>query len=221
MLNKRLSACLACMDECHTLYDIGSDHAYLPIEAIKAGKVTHAYAIDNKQGPIDSAAANINAAALNEKVTAIKASGTEALKHDADCVSIAGLGGKTIHDILLNSDFKNVKRFILQPNAHAQVVRSLTKKRPLAIVKEDIIEERGEIYPIIVMEKGHQTLDDIDLYIGPFLRENPPQFYMDHLEAEHTFLEGLLEKIPSKDARVPLEEKKRLLESVFNEWKRR
>lgn len=218
MLDARLRECLHCMDGCSVLYDVGSDHAYLPTAAIKEGMIEKAYAVDNKEGPLDNARVTIESNEAQASIELKLSSGLDDLQDDVDCVSIAGVGGKTIYDIMRHSDFKAVKRFIFQPSAHPQKVRQLVNMRALKITRESVVALKGELYPIIVMERGTQTLDDTDLYIGPILRHSPPEIYKRHLADEHAFLSTLIDSIPSEDAKVPLKEKKQLLERVFDEW---
>ena len=216
-MNKRLNACLSYLKDINTLMDVGTDHAYLPIEAVKQGLVKKVYAIDNKKGPLMLAEENIKKYGLEEQIEAVLASGIEALKEDVDAVVIAGMGGKMIHDILNLQSFQNVKRFILQPNNHPQLVRMLTKTNQLKIMDEMIVVDQNIPYNIIVLEKGEQTLCDRSLWISDILFERRDEEYKKMLEEEYAFLINLLETVPG-DARLPLEKKRDLLKEVFDEW---
>jgi tRNA (adenine22-N1)-methyltransferase len=48
----RLQTLLSCIRECEILADIGTDHAYLPIEAIRGGLCKKAIACDIVEGPL-------------------------------------------------------------------------------------------------------------------------------------------------------------------------
>lgn len=216
-MNKRLNACLSYLKDINTVMDIGTDHAYLPIEAIKQGLVKNAYAIDNKKGPLMLAEENILKYGLKDKITAVLADGIDTLSEDVDAVVIAGMGGKMIHDILKGKSYLNVKRFILQPNNHPQLVRTLTKNNALKIVDELIVVDQNIPYNIIVLEQGKQALSDKALWISEILFERRDEVYKKMLEEEYVFLEKLLESVPG-NARVPLEKKRDLLKEVFDEW---
>jgi len=216
-MNKRLNACLSYLKDINTVMDIGTDHAYLPIEAIKQGLVKNAYAIDNKKGPLMLAEENILKYGLKDKITAVLADGIDTLSEDVDAIVIAGMGGKMIHDILEGKSYLNVKRFILQPNNHPQLVRALTKNNALKIVDELIVIDQNIPYNIIVLEPGNQDLSDKALWISEILFERRDEDYKKMLEEEYVFLEKLLESVPG-NARVPLEKKRDLLKEVFDEW---
>lgn len=218
-MDARLNSCMGYLEGFDVLYDIGSDHALLPIHAVKKGLIKKAYAVDNKEGPLKQAADNIAAFGLEDKVIPLLSDGMQDLPGTVGAVSITGLGGKTIHDILRDADFKNVRRFILQPNNEAHRVRDLTKHRGLKIVDETVVAQKDALYQIIVFEPGSQSLSEKDRYIGPVLRAKKPAAYHAQLKKEHRFLAALLEKIPDESAQAPVRKKMTLLEEVFDEWR--
>ncbi len=217
MLSARLMHCLEYIKGFDTVMDVGTDHAYLPIEAIKQGYINHALAIDNKPGPLDFAKQNIEATQMTPFITPILSSGIEALNDSVNAVVIAGMGGKTIFDILHQKDYQNVERFVLQPNNQPQNVRQLTQQNDLKIRDEIIIEDQNIPYIIIVLERGKQTLTDKEIALGPLLLKSKSRLYYQVLKEEHQFLSHLIKQIP-EPAAVPIRNKIALLEEVFDEW---
>ena len=57
------------------MYDVGTDHAYLPCYVVAEGIAGKAYAGDNKAGPLKNAQENIRELGLQEKVIPILADG--------------------------------------------------------------------------------------------------------------------------------------------------
>lgn len=218
-MDVRLKTMLSMMPPHDTLYDIGTDHAYLPIAAVQTKTVKKAYAVDNKKGPLTQAEKSIAQAGLKGTVIPTLASGIDALNEDCDLITISGLGGNAIYDILKNGLFPNVKTMILQANNHTELLRKLTTIIPFKITDEQVVVQKGETYIIIKLEIGREVLDETDLYIGPILRKNPPDPYKASLEAEHLFLEHLIQTIPDEKAKAPLMKKRNLLEAIFNEWR--
>ncbi len=217
MLTKRLMHCLEYIKGFDTVMDVGTDHAYLPIAAIKQGYVNHALAIDNKEGPLLFAKQNIESMQMTPFITPIKTEGIDALTDAVNVIVIAGMGGKTIFDILHQKDYRNVERFVLQPNNQPQNVRQLTQKNDLKILDEIIIEDQGIPYIIIVLERGKQNLTDKEIALGPLLLKSKPSLYYQVLKEEHRFLSHLIKQIP-EPAAVPIRNKITLLEEVFDEW---
>jgi len=218
MLSKRLETCLAFIEEGARLYDVGTDHALLPIAAVQRKRAEHVVALDNKQGPLAQAKRNVAAAGLSARIRLLHADGLSALDKSIDTVTIAGLGGTTIRRIIGGKDLQNVRRFIFQPANHPEAVRMLARKNPLAVIDEEVIEENDILYTVIVMEKGAQELSRKEELFGPVLLQKAPKPLQRELERQKGFLERLLLDIPEEAAKRPLEEKLRLIEEVLHEW---
>ncbi len=221
MLSKRLTACLNYVSPITVLYDVGTDHGYLAIEAITQNLVTKAYAVDNKKGPLKSATKAIKDAGLEDCIIPILSDGIDDLKPDADGLVIAGLGGKTIASILAGKDYKNLKRFVLQPNNNAYLVRKLTATAHLKIVDETLVLEDGIIYPIIVLERGTQTLDEKDLAFGPLLRRAQSQLFKQMLSSDIAHLEHVIQSIPNHIDKTKQLNTLALMKEVLDDYPRR
>lgn len=177
-LSKRLSAVANYIPEGARMADIGSDHAYLPCHVVKAGKVPYAVAGEVVEGPFLSAKKQVEIEGLTEQIDVRKGNGLEVIKKDeVECVTIAGMGGALIATILEagKEKLEGVKRLVLQPNISAISIRTWFLRNEWILLKEEILEEDGKIYEILVAEKGknHSVYDDesIDaqLLMGPFL----------------------------------------------------
>lgn len=216
--SKRLLSVLSHLEDTRVLYDVGTDHAYLPIAAVREKGVEHAIAVDNKLGPLSRAEKNVAEAGLSQAITLKHTEGLEALTDDVDTVVAAGLGGPTIYNVIHEADLKHVKRLVLQPNDHAEMVRMLCDMRHLEIVDETYAIERGKLYPVIVMEEGNMTLTESERYYGPILTTKREKPYMRHLIEEYARLLVTIEQVPAKD-KLPLITKKALLEEIFYERK--
>ncbi len=201
MLTKRLATCMQYFNNANTLYDVGTDHAYLPIAAIKSGLVKKAYAIDNKKGPLQRALQNIKNYQLENVIETVHCDGLDKLNDLVDHVVIAGMGGQTIHTIVDGLVNPNVNRWIFQPNNGPERVRMLTRTNALTIVEETVVEEDGYFYPIIVMVPGASTLSDDEILFGPILLAKKEPAFLEMLTQEKRYLKTLVESIPDADAK--------------------
>ena len=100
-MSKRLNTIISLVPKCDVAIDIGTDHAYVPIELIKKGIANKCIACDLRSGPLAIAKKNIAQNGLNNKIETRLGGGLAPLnQHEADCVIIAGMGGVLIRNIL-------------------------------------------------------------------------------------------------------------------------
>ena len=111
-MNLRLNTLAKMVDPGSRVADIGTDHAYLPIELVKNGKIDYAIASDVAEGPLENAKNDIAAAGLTEQIETRLGSGLETVTDadQIDTVVIAGMGGKLmIFLIELGAKMHNLK----------------------------------------------------------------------------------------------------------------
>ena len=203
MISKRLSIVASFVPQGAILLDVGSDHAYLPIELVESGKIERAIAGEVVVGPYQSALKNVKAHGLSEKIQVRLANGLAAFE-EADQVStitIAGMGGRLIATILEEGLDKlaNVERLILQPNNREDELRVWLQAHGFQIVTESILEEAGKFYEILVVEAGEMTLSDSDIRFGPFLSKELSPVFVQKWQREASKLEFALSQIPEKN----------------------
>ncbi|HOP57608.1 MAG TPA: class I SAM-dependent methyltransferase [Bacillota bacterium] len=176
-LSPRLGAVLSFCHGFDCLIDIGSDHAYLPIEAVRQGYVAKAIAVDNKPSPLSVALKNIEQSGLKDKIETVLSDGFTSLNHSGDLVTISGIGGKLTAEILEQGDLEKVKMLVLSPNSEAFVVRDWLEKNHFVITGETFLLDRGKHYQVIAAKKGVMELDLIEKEFGPMIiREKNPAF---------------------------------------------
>ena len=206
-LSNRLAAVAAFVEKGAVVADIGSDHAYLPCFLIHTGQVQRAVAGEVAKGPYDSAVRNVRREGLAEAVTVRLANGLLAIEESdaVDTVTIAGMGGPLIATILENGKQRltHVERIITQPNIHAKAIREWAVHNGWKIADEQILQEDGKIYEIIVLEKGQAMYDEVELLVGPLLGTEKSAVFLEKWTRElsewHRVLDSL-EKAAKTDA---------------------
>lgn len=159
------------------LADIGSDHAYLPVALMLQGKISFAVAGEVVKGPFEAATRQVAKDGLQESITVRLANGLDAvqLEDNISAVTIAGMGGALIRDILeagvANQRLSGSERLILQPNVGEKTVRQWLQEHTYQIVDEAILEENKKTYEVIVAEKATKpvTYTEKELLFGPYL----------------------------------------------------
>lgn len=214
MISKRLELVASFVPQGAILLDVGSDHAYLPIELVERGQIEAAIAGEVVEGPYQSAVKNVESHGLKEKIQVRLANGLAAFE-EADQVSvitIAGMGGRLIATILQEGLEKlaNVERLILQPNNREDDLRIWLQDNDFQIVAESILEEAGKFYEILVVEAGQMKLSASDVRFGPFLSKEVSPVFIQKWQKEATKLEFALNQIPEKN----LEERQVLADKI-------
>lgn len=205
-LSRRLTAVLEYIPDGSIFADIGSDHAYLPCYAVRSGKARAAIAGEVAEGPLQSARNQVEMQGLQEKISVRKGDGLEVISPgEVDCITIAGMGGTLIKKILMEGKEKlyGVKRLILQPNVGADCVRLWLLENGWKLVAEQILEEDGQIYEILVAEPGdplepYRGKDrSASILLGPFLMEEKPKAFIKKWRNELNRWRRILENLQS------------------------
>lgn len=211
-LSKRLAAVGEFVPERARLADIGSDHAYLPVALALTNKIEFAVAGEVVIGPFTSAVNQVKKNGLEQQITVRLASGLEAIESEDNisAITIAGMGGALIRDILAQGKSKNklsgTERLILQPNIGEKNVRTWLMNESYQIIAEHILEENQKIYEIIVAEKVAEPLaySGTELLFGPILSKEKSETFIKKWQAELKQREHVLHQL-SLAATVPSE----------------
>ncbi|MGE4572087.1 MAG: tRNA (adenine(22)-N(1))-methyltransferase TrmK [Candidatus Izemoplasmatales bacterium] len=206
MISERLRIASQFLKGYHYLADCGTDHALLPIYAIEKGYVKKAIASDNKNLPLMNAKDNINQKGLFLEVKTVLADGLSYLnlENEVDVVTILGMGGIVMKDILDKAYLYNVKRMVLQPNSHSELVRRFLEEHKWKIVDEVFIEDNKKYYQIIVCEKGSMILNDLEREFGPIILKKKPPLFIKRIESMIDHFNQALEQAKDSETKEKL-----------------
>ena len=207
-LPKRLETIIERMPASGCIADIGCDHAYVAIEAVRRGKAARALACDVRKGPLQQAAEHILCAGLAGKIETRLSDGLEKVAPgEADSVIIAGMGGPLMERILQGrlADFGH---FVLSPQSEIPHFRRFLLAEGMQIDEETMLIDEGKYYVIFnVSQRADASSDPMYvteedfLYGGPLLRRLDPVL-KSFLEKEKTRYEGILGQTDSAEVRA-------------------
>ena len=172
-LSKRLERVAAQVPAGARLADIGSDHAYLPVALMNRGAIVAAVAGEVALTPFRAAQRTVCDNGHELHIHVRLADGLAAIEPAdlLDAVSICGMGGETIRDILASgkAHLSGRERLILQPNGGEQPLRQWLMENHYHILCEELLRENRFYYEIIVAERiGPVSYTAEQLYFGPF-----------------------------------------------------
>lgn len=154
--------------------DIGCDHGYISIALVQRGLAVHSIASDIKAGPLEQAVKNIGKAGLNDKIETRLAPGITAIKHgEADVIVIAGMGQRTIAEILTeNMDIaKEAKYLILQPQSELADMRRFLLDNGFTLVKNKLMIEGDKYYIAMVASATESNYPGEDINVTETFRK--------------------------------------------------
>nr|WP_263315114.1 tRNA (adenine(22)-N(1))-methyltransferase TrmK [Mammaliicoccus sp. Marseille-Q6498] len=195
-LNKRLTKVSEYLNH-NKLADIGSDHAYLPIYAIQKGLIKEAIAGEVVKGPFLAAQQNTKENGLSNVIEIRLGNGLEVIDETVDVITICGMGGPLIAQIISEGKdkLKHFPDLVLQANIHALPIREVLQSIGYKIYDEQIIKDKKHIYEIIVAKKGKMELDDIQMRFGPILVERKDEYFFEKWRREINSLEKISDQL--------------------------
>ena len=181
-LSMRLERVAAHVPTGARLADIGSDHGYLPVALMRRGLITAAVAGEVATTPFHAAQRTVRDNGLEQQITVRLADGLAAIEADdgITAISVCGMGGETIRDILESGKrhLSGRERLILQPNGGEQPLRQWLMDNGYSILSEELLRENRFYYEIIVAERtGPVVYTAEQLYFGPLqMQARSPAF---------------------------------------------
>lgn len=215
-ISKRLEAIAGFLHKDSSFADIGTDHAYLPCFVCMQHSQVKAIAGEVNQGPFERAKDTVLMHNLADRIDVRLGNGLKIIRQDdiIDTITIAGMGGALITSILsADKDILHrVSKIIAQPNNHAQEVRRFFSEHNYGLIAEQILEENGHIYEIVVGEKHPQPEQrecpeemEKNWLFGPELMKEKSNVFVKKWQEEHDKLLAVIGQM--KQARVRDEQK--------------
>ncbi len=169
ILSKRLQKVLEFVDASDKVADIGADHGYLTI-AMREKGVDFLQVVENKIGPLNRAKQNLMD---YDNIIFSLSDGISDLNSSIDTVTICGMGGLNIVEILENhlDVAKKLHKIIMQANSKTFELREFLTSNGFEIIDEDIVDDGDKYYEIIVSKYtgNNSSLLYHELLFGPIL----------------------------------------------------
>ncbi|MBO3062410.1 MULTISPECIES: tRNA (adenine(22)-N(1))-methyltransferase [Mammaliicoccus] len=202
-INKRLTKVSEYLNH-NKLADIGSDHAYLPIYAIQKGLINKAIAGEVVKGPFLAAQQNTKTYGMTDSIEVKLGNGLEVIDETIDVITICGMGGPLIAQIIEEGQHKLNKYpdLILQANIHALPIRQVLQKIGYKIYDEQLIKDKKHIYEILVAKKGTMLLDEKEMRFGPILLKNKSDLFYEKWQRELESLNKISKQLEHHDDQI-------------------
>lgn len=170
MLDERLSLAADLYEPCDWGADIGTDHALLPCHLLHAGICKHMIAADVSAKALAHARENLTRHHLLDRAEIIRADGLDAVIRPCGCISLMGMGGETMADILRRGQMR-LQGAVLVLGAHTELhrVREAICDIGYHIVREELCRAGGRFYVLWRAEVGAEVLTPDECRYGRLL----------------------------------------------------
>jgi tRNA (adenine22-N1)-methyltransferase len=151
LLSRRLECVLELVRPCVILADVGTDHALLPVAAVRRGIAKRAVAADLRESPLRGARAHIDQSGVADRVRAVQGDGLLAVEGSgAQAVVMAGISGDSMLRMFGAAPqvLAQVEQLILQPNQNVRPIRAWALRNGWHLRDERMLEERGQFFVV-------------------------------------------------------------------------
>lgn len=194
-LSKRLKAVADWVPDGAAFADIGTDHAFLPVWLLLAGRIQCAVAADLRPGPLDSARRTAAQYGVTERLSFRLCDGLSGIQpHEADTIAIAGMGGETIAAILGAAPWTKGKKLLLQPMTSLPELRNFLQQNGYQVLRERAIQEDKRFYTVMEAAAGAMP----PLTPGEQYGGRPDTWVVEPLRLH--YIDALLEKLRKEQA---------------------
>ncbi len=148
-ISERLKCVAGLVNKGARVADIGTDHAYLPIYLVQNGISDKVYACDVRKEPLRRARLHIDEYGLSDKITTRLCDGLKGInKGDVDTVTICGMGGKLMKNILEAGIDKlgDNTQLVLSAQSELRDFRKYLLETGIDIKSEHMLLEDGKYY---------------------------------------------------------------------------
>ena len=223
-MSNRLNTIVSLVPKCDVVLDVGTDHAYVPIDLIKKGITKKCIASDLRKGPVEIAKKNIEQNKMCDKIEVRLGSGLQVIeKNQVNCIIIAGMGGALIKELLEEGKDKITKGTILivQPNIYQDTLREWFYKNGFKIYNEVLVLEDKKLYTIMCVEfTGNvESVDEFKYYIGEHkVKDGMYKLYIENMLRKYKRVLNNLDNMKNEDIKLK-ERYKWLVDNLENELK--
>ncbi len=172
-ISERLKCVAGLVNKGARVADIGTDHAYLPIYLVQNEISNKVYACDVRKEPLRRAKLHIDEYGLSDKITTQLCDGLKGInKGDVDTVTICGMGGKLMKNILKAGidKLEDNTQLVLSAQSELRDFRKYLLETGIDIKSEHMLLEDGKYY--FIFDCVYNTQDEYHLNVTNIQQNN-------------------------------------------------
>ena len=199
-LDARLSLAYDLYDPCDLAADIGTDHAHLPAALLQRGRCQHMILTDLSESALKNARETVIRCRLSDRTDLRAGNGLQPLVEACGMISVTGMGGRTVHDILLEG-MEKLKGASLVLSAHTDLplIREAVCRIGYHLDREEPCFCAGRYYLVLRARPGACSLSPRELRLGGPLFESASPQLIPYLTRRREVLQDKLRGLVSAD----------------------
>ena len=207
VLDERLALAAALYEPCELGADIGTDHGLLPCHLLITGVCQRMILADVSSKALRHAEEQVKAQRLEDRALLVCADGLDALTEPCGCVSVMGMGGETIAEILRRGQDR-LRGAVLVLSAHTEhrLVRRALMDIGYHLSREVVCKAAGRFYVFWRAEPGAACMTEEDVRYGYLMWEEATPLLREYLAHRIRFtrskLMGLLSAASPEQALI-------------------
>lgn len=175
-LDPRLALAYELYDSCALAADIGTDHAHLPAALLQRGRCQHMILTDISRSALENARLEMMRLRLTERVSLRLGDGLSPLSESCGMISVMGMGGRTIRDILLSGASRlHGASLLLSAHTDWHLIRSALQEIGYHLDREEPCFSAGRYYLVLRARPGLESMTAREIRLGgPLFRSESP-----------------------------------------------
>ena len=166
-MDDRLSLACSLYDPCELGADIGTDHGLLPAALLQGGICRRMILTDISPSALENARGEMNRCRLLPRVSLRLGDGLAPLEEACGMISIMGMGGRTIRDILLaGADRLRGASLLLSAHTDLPLIRQTVQEIGYHLDREEPVLSAGRFYLLFRARPGARPLSPQALRLG-------------------------------------------------------
>ena len=166
-LDARLSLAFDLYDPCGLAADIGTDHAHLPAALLQRGRCQHMILTDLSESALQNARNEMIRLRLTDRVTLRSGNGLDPLEEACGMISVTGMGGRTVRNILLNGrDRLRGASLVLSAHTDLPLIREAISLIGYHLDREEPCFCAGRYYLVMRARPGARDVSPRELRLG-------------------------------------------------------
>lgn len=165
-LDARLQCLADLVPPCDIAADIGADHGRLACYLLARNVCRRMIVNDISEDSLSKSRRLLELHGLSARASLIRADGLDALTEPVSAVVIAGMGGRTIAEIIQKHEKIGSARLIVSAHTEMHMLRERLYEYGFFFEKEVVVRAGGRYYTVLAAKRGPAQYTPSELYLG-------------------------------------------------------